>query len=102
MNHKRAAAKAAAIERRLACRREPWTFDYALHEVLEDATGVRYRIIGLPPDDRRNPRVMIQALDGNGRPEGEPFERGAERDGVRLDGEGRWARRIPQEASCAG
>jgi hypothetical protein len=87
----RAAARAAARKP------EPWTFDYHLYERLRDDAGAMYEIVGLPSGDQRHYRVVLQALDGTGRPEGMPLQRLATKDGVLLDGWGRRARRMAME-----
>jgi hypothetical protein len=85
-----------AAERRAARRPAAWTPDYALGERLKD-DGLMYEIVALSAAG--HPRVVLQALDGAGRPEGEPFQRLAERDGVRLDSWGRRARRLATEVA---
>jgi hypothetical protein len=91
------AQRERAAERAAARRPEPWTPDYHLHERLRDEAGAMYEIVGLPAGDQRHHRVMLQALDEAGRPEGMPLQRLATKDGVLLDGDGRRARRLAQE-----
>jgi hypothetical protein len=93
------ASRERAAERAAARRPVPWTFDYRLHERLRDDGGAMYEIVGLPPGDQRHHRVMLQALDETGRPEGVPLQRLATKDGVLLDGWGRRARRLPEEVA---
>jgi hypothetical protein len=97
-----------AAERRAARETRAWRFDYAVGQRLRGDDGAMYEITGLPDVERRDRVVAIQklVLDGTGRPlpglrEGQPFLARATRDGIRID-QGRLARRIPQEAVCAG
>jgi hypothetical protein len=98
MNRKAYISRQQRAVARAALKPEPWIPDYRLHERLRDEAGAMYEIVGLPPGDQRHHRVMLQALDGTGRPEGVPLQRLATKDGVLLDGWGRRARRLEQEA----
>ena len=90
-----------AAERAAARMPVPFACDYRPGERLAADDG-EYEVVEVIPADPdkhdRDHHVVIRRCDGTGH----PLRRLAERDGVRLDGDGRRARRIPQEASCAG
>jgi hypothetical protein len=89
-----------AAERRAARKpaRAVGPCDYRLGEQLASDDGARFEVVEVIPADPdrydRDHHVVIRRCDGTG----EPMRRLAERDGVLLDGWGRRARRLEQEA----